>query len=202
MRSVLAARGLLGRAACHIRCLQNTPHPKTHRGVVPALSPPRPLWLQEECITELSRVEDACFTVLESMSKYFATRARCCAGGAGGAGARSHRGCCIRCIRSPDTLPAPAPAAAPAPAPAPAPSLCPPLRADPALRRLVCKCVKHPEVKDYARSIEEVDHMEGINLRMCAIDLRNNFTILFDVINKNIDRLGKPKETNRGGIYG
>ena len=25
--------------------------------------------VQEECITELSRVEDACFTVLESMSK-------------------------------------------------------------------------------------------------------------------------------------
>ena len=67
----------------------------------------------------------------------------------------------------------------------------------------MCKCVKHPDVKDYKRSVEEVDHMEGINLRMCAVDLRNNFTILYDVINKNLDRLGKPDESNsRGNIYG
>jgi len=91
--------------------------------------------VQEECISELSRVEDSCFTVLDSMSKYFATRAR-----------------------------------------------------------LVTKCLKHPSVNDYKRSIEEVDHMQAVNLRMCTFDLRNNYTILFDVLSKNDDRLEKPKD--------
>jgi len=89
--------------------------------------------VQEECISELSRVEDSSFSVLDSMSKYFATRAR-----------------------------------------------------------LITKCLKHPTVEDYKRSIEEVDHMQAINLRMCCLDLRNNFTILYDVLKKNDDRLDKP----------
>lgn len=95
--------------------------------------------VQEECISELSRVEDSSFSVLDSMSKYFATRAR-----------------------------------------------------------LVTKCLKHPNVEDYKRSIEEVDHMQAINLRMCVLDLRNNYTILYDVLKKNDDRLEKP--TSNEGV--
>lgn len=91
--------------------------------------------VQEECISELSRVEDSSFSVLDSMSKYFATRAR-----------------------------------------------------------LVTKCLKHPDVEDYKRSIEEVDHMQAVNMRMCMLDLRNNYTILFDVLKKNDDRLDAPAD--------
>ena len=91
--------------------------------------------VQEECISELSRVEDTCFSVMDSMSKYFSTRAR-----------------------------------------------------------LVSKCLKHPGVEDYKRSIEEVDHMQAVNLRMCTLDLRNNYTILHDVLKKNDDRLEKDQD--------
>jgi len=91
--------------------------------------------VQEECISELSRVEDTCFSVMDSMSKYFSTRAR-----------------------------------------------------------LVSKCLKHPDVEDYKRSIEEVDHMQAVNLRMSTLDLRNNYTILHDVLKKNDDRLEKDED--------
>lgn len=96
--------------------------------------------VQEECIQELSRVEDACFTVLESMSKYFSTRGR-----------------------------------------------------------LLSKSIKYPNVLDYRRSIEEVDAMEAINLKMCAVDLRNNHAILHDTLVKNFDKL---KMTKGGGSSG
>eukprot|EP00941_MAST-03F_sp_MAST-3F-sp1_P003732 g3732.t1 len=97
--------------------------------------------VQEECITELSRVEDSCFTVIESMSKYFGTRAS-----------------------------------------------------------LVAKAIKYPTVADYRRSIEEVDHMEAINLKMCCVDLRNNFAILHDTLIKNIDKLMQTKGGGQASI--
>ena len=38
--------------------------------------------------------------------------------------------------------------------------------------------MKYPEIADYKQSIRELDEKEYINMRLCAIDLRNNYAIL------------------------
>jgi len=93
--------------------------------------------IQEETVNELSRAEDAGFAVLESMTKYFVTRAK-----------------------------------------------------------LVSKVMKYPSVQDYRQSVVELDEKEFINLRMCCMDLRNNYAILHDMILKNLEKIKTPRSSN------
>jgi len=62
--------------------------------------------------------------------------------------------------------------------------------------RLVCKAKKYPDVEDYRNSIHELDEKEYVTLRLCALDLRNNFAILHDMITKNLEKLKKPRASN------
>jgi len=93
--------------------------------------------IQEETVNELSRAEDAGFAVLESMTKYFVTRAK-----------------------------------------------------------LISKVLKYPAVEDYRKSVIEIDEKEFINLRMCCMDLRNNYAILHDMILKNLEKIKTPRSSN------
>jgi len=93
--------------------------------------------IQEETVNELSRAEDSGFAVLESMTKYFVTRAK-----------------------------------------------------------LISKVVKYPTIEDYQQSVLELDEKEYINLRLCALDLRNNYTILHDMIIKNLEKLKTPRTSH------
>jgi len=93
--------------------------------------------IQEETVSELSRAEDSGFAVLESMTKYFVTRAK-----------------------------------------------------------LVTKVLKYPNVEDYRQTVKELDDKEFVNLRFCALDLRNNYAILHDIIMKNLEKLKTPRSSN------
>jgi proteasome activator subunit 3 (PA28 gamma) len=93
--------------------------------------------IQEETVSELSRAEDSGFAVLESMTKYFVTRAK-----------------------------------------------------------LVTKVIKHPSIEDYRQCVIELDDKEFVNLRFCALDLRNNYAILHDIIIKNLEKLKTPRSAN------
>eukprot|EP01114_Cavostelium_apophysatum_P019206 TRINITY_DN6125_c0_g1_i1.p1 TRINITY_DN6125_c0_g1~~TRINITY_DN6125_c0_g1_i1.p1 ORF type:complete len:249 (+),score=56.87 TRINITY_DN6125_c0_g1_i1:119-865(+) len=97
--------------------------------------------IQEETVSELGRAEDSGFAVLESMTKYFITRAK-----------------------------------------------------------LVSKVIKYPNVKDYRQSVVELDEKEFINLRLCALDLRNNYAILHDMIVKNLEKLKQPRTSHRENL--
>jgi len=93
--------------------------------------------IQEETVSELGRAEDSGLGVLESMTKYFVTRAK-----------------------------------------------------------LVSKVLKYPDVSDYRQSIIELDEKEFINLRLCCMDLRNNYAILYDMITKNLEKIKTPRSSN------
>jgi len=93
--------------------------------------------IQEETVNELSRSEEAGFAVLETMTKYYVTRAK-----------------------------------------------------------LVSKILKYPDVEDYRRSVLELDEKEYINLRLCLLDLRNNYASLYDMITKNLEKLKTPRSSN------
>jgi len=93
--------------------------------------------IQEETVSELSRAEESGFSLLDSITKYFVTRAK-----------------------------------------------------------LTSKTVKFPQIADYKQSIVELDEKEFINLRLCCLDLRNNYAILHDMIIKNLEKLKTPRSSN------
>lgn len=51
-------------------------------------------------------------------------------------------------------------------------------------------------MSDYTQSVVELDEKEFINLKLCAVDLRNNYAILYDMIGKNLQRLEQPRPSN------
>jgi len=97
--------------------------------------------IQEETVNELGRAEDSGFAVLESMTKYFVTRAK-----------------------------------------------------------LVSKVQKYPNILDYRQSVMELDEKEFINLRLCCLDLRNNYAILHDMIIKNLEKIKTPRTSHHNNL--
>eukprot|EP01096_Ripella_sp_DP13-Kostka_P014856 TRINITY_DN6804_c0_g2_i1.p1 TRINITY_DN6804_c0_g2~~TRINITY_DN6804_c0_g2_i1.p1 ORF type:complete len:286 (-),score=150.53 TRINITY_DN6804_c0_g2_i1:23-811(-) len=93
--------------------------------------------IQEEIINELSRCESDAFTVLDSTTKYYASRAQ-----------------------------------------------------------LITKMLKHSELEDYHRSVSYLDEQEYMTIRLQILDLRNNYTILHDLITKNRAKLEKPRSSD------
>ncbi|KAJ1494105.1 proteasome activator pa28 [Baffinella frigidus] len=62
--------------------------------------------------------------------------------------------------------------------------------------KLVSRMAKYPGLHDYAKSVQEVDRRERVNLCLSLYDLRNNYFILFDSITKNMDKIKKPRSAH------
>ncbi|KNC46622.1 proteasome activator complex subunit 2 [Thecamonas trahens ATCC 50062] len=60
--------------------------------------------------------------------------------------------------------------------------------------RVVAKMLKWRQVEDYAQAIRELDEKEFITMKLCGLDLRNNYHILYDLITKNMEKLAKPRD--------
>jgi len=95
--------------------------------------------IQEELIAELSRAEESAAQVLDTATRYYASRAK-----------------------------------------------------------VVTKCLKYPENQDYMIAVRELDEKQLINLKICIIDLRNNYAILYDQLHKNMQKLLKPRGDSLG----
>eukprot|EP01083_Nonionella_stella_P184343 668954_1 len=68
--------------------------------------------------------------------------------------------------------------------------------------KLISKIMKYPNLMDYQKAIIEVDYKQMLMLKHCVRDLRNNYWILWDVLNKNWDKIIKPKgEKNTFSMY-
>ncbi|EDR06025.1 proteasome activator subunit 3 [Laccaria bicolor S238N-H82] len=66
--------------------------------------------------------------------------------------------------------------------------------------RICSKLCKYPNVKDYARALEEHDKRQIYIARERLREIRNEYAILVDVIQKNISKIRVPK-ANHGGDY-
>jgi len=62
--------------------------------------------------------------------------------------------------------------------------------------KIITKVAKYPHVDDYRRTITELDEKEFISLRLVVTELRNHYASLHDLINKNLEKIKKPKSTN------
>jgi proteasome activator subunit 3 (PA28 gamma) len=67
--------------------------------------------------------------------------------------------------------------------------------------KIVTKMEKHPANADYKRSLEELDEKQLKHLIMCGTDLRNNYAILYDTVNKNIEKIMRPRSSSAASMY-
>lgn len=67
--------------------------------------------------------------------------------------------------------------------------------------KMITKVAKYPHVDDYRRFIQEVDEKEFLSLRLIVCELRNHYSILHDMILKNIEKIKKPRNSNIDGMY-
>jgi len=59
--------------------------------------------------------------------------------------------------------------------------------------KIISKCIKYPEIKDYQNYIEECDEKAFLMHRMVLTDIRNSLASLLDLLDKNMDKIKKPK---------
>lgn len=59
--------------------------------------------------------------------------------------------------------------------------------------KFVSKVIKYPEIEDYPQSVRELDFKMYVSLKMACIDQRNNYSILYDLITKNEEKIQKPR---------
>ncbi|XP_039262139.1 proteasome activator complex subunit 3-like [Styela clava] len=67
--------------------------------------------------------------------------------------------------------------------------------------KIITKVAKYPHVEDYRRFVEEIDEKEFLSLRLIVCELRNHYSILHDLILKNIEKIKKPRSSNIDGMY-
>lgn len=67
--------------------------------------------------------------------------------------------------------------------------------------KLVSKMLKYPMIHDYRVSVIEFDEKEYLRLRLCILDLRNNCAGIYDLINKNHEKIEKPRSSHNQLLY-
>uniref|UniRef100_A0A1A8EYB1 Proteasome activator complex subunit 1 n=2 Tax=Nothobranchius korthausae TaxID=1143690 RepID=A0A1A8EYB1_9TELE len=65
----------------------------------------------------------------------------------------------------------------------------------------VAKASKQPHVGDYRQLVHELDQYQYCELRLVVLDIRNTYAALFDIINKNYDKIKKPRGDGKALIY-
>jgi len=62
--------------------------------------------------------------------------------------------------------------------------------------KLVAKVVKYPFIEDYRVAVEELDEKQYTELTLCFHDIYFCYTLLYDVIVKNFEKLKNPRPSN------
>ncbi|XP_022054648.1 proteasome activator complex subunit 1 [Acanthochromis polyacanthus] len=65
----------------------------------------------------------------------------------------------------------------------------------------VAKAAKLSHVGDYRQLVHELDQYQYRELRLVVLDIRSTYAVLFDIINKNYDKIKKPRGDGKALIY-
>ncbi|KAF8338020.1 proteasome activator pa28 REG alpha/beta subunit [Cantharellus anzutake] len=69
-------------------------------------------------------------------------------------------------------------------------------------RAKICsKLIKYPNVEDYVLALRDHDEKQLFMTRQHLHDVRNVYAILFDILQKNIQKIRSPKGNNSLGMY-
>lgn len=66
---------------------------------------------------------------------------------------------------------------------------------------LIVKAAKFPHVEDFRRAIIDVDEKQFFNIRIVLMETRNHIATLYDLINKNYEKIKKPRNSNNEHMY-
>jgi len=67
--------------------------------------------------------------------------------------------------------------------------------------KVVTKIAKYPHVEDFRRTVVELDEKQALSIRLIAVELKNHYAVLHDVICKNWDKIKKPRSVNHDAMY-
>jgi len=62
--------------------------------------------------------------------------------------------------------------------------------------KLVAKVVKYPFIEDYRIAVEELDEKQYTEITLCIHDIYFCYTLLYDVIVKNFEKIKNPRPSN------
>lgn len=66
--------------------------------------------------------------------------------------------------------------------------------------KLVAKIVKYPFIEDYRVAIEELDEKQYTEINLCIYDIYFCYTLLYDVIVKNFEKIKNPRPSNNDSM--
>ncbi|CAF0865531.1 unnamed protein product [Adineta ricciae] len=66
---------------------------------------------------------------------------------------------------------------------------------------LIKKVVKYPHVEDFRRSVQSLDEKQFVSLRFVALELRNHYTSVHDLLMKNLEKIKKPRSNQAHSMY-
>ncbi|OCT97988.1 hypothetical protein XELAEV_18010216mg [Xenopus laevis] len=65
----------------------------------------------------------------------------------------------------------------------------------------VAKAAKSPHVGDYRALVHQLDGSQYSELRLTALEIRNTYAILYDIISKNYNKIKRPRGDGKRLIY-
>ncbi|CAF2514791.1 unnamed protein product [Rotaria sp. Silwood2] len=66
---------------------------------------------------------------------------------------------------------------------------------------LIKKVAKYPHVEDYRRSVQSLDEEQFVSLRFIALELRNHYTSVHDLLMKNLEKIKTPRTNQTHSLY-
>eukprot|EP00127_Corallochytrium_limacisporum_P000228 Clim_evm45s7 gene=Clim_evmTU45s7 len=63
------------------------------------------------------------------------------------------------------------------------------------------KVLKYPGLNDYKVAIRRLDEKEWMDLKYLLLEIRNNYSILHDMLLKNMDKIKKPRTGHMENLY-
>jgi len=67
--------------------------------------------------------------------------------------------------------------------------------------KMISKIIKYPSISDYRRCIEELDSKQFVSLRFMLSENRNHYCTMADLINKNMEKIRKPRSSHAAPMY-
>ncbi|XP_003745587.1 proteasome activator complex subunit 3 [Galendromus occidentalis] len=65
----------------------------------------------------------------------------------------------------------------------------------------VSKVAKYPHVEDFRRTVVELDQKQYHTVTMFVRQLRNDYSLLHDILTKNMEKIQRPRNSNAESLY-
>jgi len=67
--------------------------------------------------------------------------------------------------------------------------------------KMLTKCLKHPQIEDYKETVHEIDQKYYSDMITGFRDLRNNYAGLYNILQKNFDKIIKPRSSHSAAMF-